>query len=224
VLAEQHAFCLRLVKEAVVHVLEGLSEQVLNEVLVSQIEARRRGYDPSLVTGALVTVAICAVIGARLYHVIDQWDRYRDNLLAIVLPPYSGLGVYGGIVTGFAAGILYARWKRQPILSWVDVAAPGMLTMQAVGRWGNFFNQVYGRRPPPWGSSFMRRGPRRGTPAPCRRARRHPLPASSSTVHSAPSAPIVLCWSRAGFAGCGAMFPPCLRLAAGGPDLGRSNS
>jgi phosphatidylglycerol:prolipoprotein diacylglycerol transferase len=121
--------------------------------VVVEREARRRGLDTSVLVNGLIIIAVAALIGGRLYHVIDQWDRYRDNLLAIVLPPYSGLGVYGGIVTGFAAGILYARWKRQPILSWVDVAAPGMLTMQAVGRWGNFFNQeLYG--PPtnlPWG-------------------------------------------------------------------------
>ena len=121
--------------------------------VVVEREARRRGLDTSVLVNGLIIIAVAALIGGRLYHVIDQWDRYRDNLLAIVLPPYSGLGVYGGIVTGFAAGILYARWKRQPILSWADVAAPGMLTMQAVGRWGNFFNQeLYG--PPtnlPWG-------------------------------------------------------------------------
>jgi phosphatidylglycerol---prolipoprotein diacylglyceryl transferase len=121
--------------------------------VVVEREARRRGLDTGLLVNGLIIIAVAALIGGRLYHVIDQWDRYRDNLLAIVLPPYSGLGVYGGIVTGFAAGILYARWKRQPILAWADVAAPGMLTMQAVGRWGNFFNQeLYG--PPtnlPWG-------------------------------------------------------------------------
>jgi phosphatidylglycerol---prolipoprotein diacylglyceryl transferase len=121
--------------------------------VVVEREARRRGLDTSVLANGLIIIAVAALIGGRLYHVIDQWDRYRDNLLAIVLPPYSGLGVYGGIVTGFAAGILYARWKRQPILAWADVAAPGMLTMQAVGRWGNFFNQeLYG--PPtnlPWG-------------------------------------------------------------------------
>ena len=63
-------------------------------------------------------------MGGRLYHVIDQWDaRYRNNLLAIVLPPYSGLGVYGGIATGFLAAVLYARWKHQPFLGWADAAA-----------------------------------------------------------------------------------------------------
>lgn len=121
--------------------------------VVVEREARRRGLDTGLLVNGLIIIAVAALIGGRLYHVIDQWDQYKDDLLSIILPPYSGLGVYGGIFTGFAAGILYARWKRQPVLTWADVAAPGMLTMQAVARWGNFFNQeLYG--PPttlPWG-------------------------------------------------------------------------
>jgi phosphatidylglycerol:prolipoprotein diacylglycerol transferase len=121
--------------------------------VVVEREARRRGLDTAVLVNGMIIIAAAALVGGRLYHVIDQWDLYRDDLLAIVLPPYTGLGVYGGIVTGFVAGIAYARWKRQPILTWADVAAPGMLTMQAVARWGNFFNQeLYG--PPtklPWG-------------------------------------------------------------------------
>jgi phosphatidylglycerol:prolipoprotein diacylglycerol transferase len=121
--------------------------------VVIEREARRRGLDTGLLINGMIIVAVAALIGGRLYHVIDQWERYKDDLLSIVLPPYSGLGVYGGIITGFAAGLLYARWKRQPVLTWADVAAPGLLVMQAVARWGNFFNQeLYG--PPtnlPWG-------------------------------------------------------------------------
>ena len=120
---------------------------------VVEREARRRGLDLGILVNGIILVAVAALIGGRLYHVIDQWDRYRNDLAAIVLPPYTGLGVYGGIGTGFLAGILYARWKRQPILTWADVAAPGILVMQGVARWGNFFNQeLYG--PPtslPWG-------------------------------------------------------------------------
>ncbi len=121
--------------------------------VVVEREARRRGLDTDLLVNGLIVIAVAALIGGRLYHVIDQWDRYRDDLLAIVLPPYTGLGVYGGFVTGILAGIAYARWKHQPIARWADVAAPGILVMQAVARWGNFFNQeLYG--PPtnlPWG-------------------------------------------------------------------------
>ena len=122
--------------------------------MVVEREARRRGLDTGLLINGFILVSFAALVGGRLYHVIDQWDaRYRNDLLAIILPPYSGLGVYGGIATGFLAAILYTRWKRQPFLGWADAAAPGLLVMQAVARWGNFFNQeLYG--PPtnlPWG-------------------------------------------------------------------------
>jgi phosphatidylglycerol:prolipoprotein diacylglycerol transferase len=85
--------------------------------------------------------------------VIDRWDLAPDNLLGIVLPPYTGLGVFGGLLTGTVVAILYARWKQQSVWAWADVVAPALFAMQAVGRWGNFFNQeLYG--PPtdlPWG-------------------------------------------------------------------------
>jgi phosphatidylglycerol:prolipoprotein diacylglycerol transferase len=126
--------------------------------VVVEREARRRGLDIGLLVNGFILIAFAALVGGRLYHVIDQWDaRYRDDLLAIVLPPYSGLGVYGGIATGFLAAVLYTRWKHQPFLGWADAAAPGLLVMQGVARWGNFFNQeLYG--PPtnlPWGIAIQ---------------------------------------------------------------------
>ena len=116
-------------------------------------EARRRGLDARLVDNGIIIVAIAALIGGRLYHVFDQWQLYKDDLAKIVLPPYTGLGVYGGIVTGtIAAWYITRRW-HQSFAKWVDVIAPGLFVMQAVGRVGNFFNQeLYG--PPtnlPWG-------------------------------------------------------------------------
>jgi phosphatidylglycerol:prolipoprotein diacylglycerol transferase len=80
--------------------------------VVVEREARRRGLEAGLIVNGMIIVAVAALIGGRLYHVIDQWDRYQDDLLSIVLPPYSGLGVYGGIITGFAAAYIYIRWKR----------------------------------------------------------------------------------------------------------------
>ena len=115
--------------------------------------AVRRGRDPELVANGMLVVAIAALAGGRLYHVIDQWQLYKDNLAAIVLPPYSGLGVYGGIVTGTIAAWAFTRRHHEPFWAWADIIAPGLFVMQAIGRWGNFFNQeLYG--PPtslPWG-------------------------------------------------------------------------
>ena len=120
-------------------------------------EANRRGLNSAIIGDGLIVVAIAALIGGRAYHVIDQWQRYKDDLPRIFLPPYSGLGVYGGILTGTIAAALYIRWKRQPFWRWADVVAPSLFVMQAIGRWGNFFNQeLYG--PPtslPWGIAIQ---------------------------------------------------------------------
>jgi len=116
-------------------------------------EARRRGLDARLVDNGIIIVAVVALIGGRLYHVIDQWQLYQDDPLRIILPPYTGLGVYGGILTGTIAAVVVTRLWKQSFWKWADVIAPGLFVMQAVGRWGNFFNQeLYG--PPtdlPWG-------------------------------------------------------------------------
>jgi phosphatidylglycerol---prolipoprotein diacylglyceryl transferase len=115
--------------------------------------ARRAGEDAEILANAMIVVAIAALIGGRLYHVIDQWALYKDDPIKIILPPYSGLGVYGGIATGTIAAFLYARWKGLPFLRWADIVAPGLFVMQAIARWGNFFNQeLYGTPTKlPWG-------------------------------------------------------------------------
>jgi phosphatidylglycerol:prolipoprotein diacylglycerol transferase len=115
--------------------------------------AERRGLNAELVGNGMLIVAAAALAGGRLYHVIDQWQLYANDPLKIILPPYSGLGVYGGIVTGTIAAYLYIRRHDENFWAWADVVAPGLFLMQAIGRWGNFFNQeLYG--PPttlPWG-------------------------------------------------------------------------
>ena len=115
--------------------------------------ARRAGEDAEILGNGIIIVAVAALIGGRAYHVIDQWALYKDDPIKIFLPPYSGLGVYGGIVTGTIAAFLYARYKKVPFLRWADIVAPGLFVMQAIARWGNFFNQeLYGSPTTlPWG-------------------------------------------------------------------------
>jgi phosphatidylglycerol---prolipoprotein diacylglyceryl transferase len=114
-------------------------------VLVSQSEARRKGLDPGLVTNAIIVVAVFALLGARLYHVIGEWQTYADDPLRIILPPYAGLGLYGGVI-GAAVGIwVFLRGKSIPLARALDVVVPGTLLAQGIARWGNFFNQeLYG--------------------------------------------------------------------------------
>jgi prolipoprotein diacylglyceryl transferase len=116
-------------------------------------QARRFGENAAIIGNGLIVVAVAALIGGRLYHVIDQWHLYKHDLLKIVLPPYSGLGIFGGFITGTIAVLFLVRHYRVSAWRWADIIAPGIFLMQAAGRWGNFFNQeLYG--PPtnlPWG-------------------------------------------------------------------------
>ncbi len=124
---------------------------------VIEREARRRGESTRYLANGMIVVAIAALIGGRAYHVFDQWALYKDDLTKIFLPPYSGLGVYGGIAAGLLATILYTRYRKLPFWTWADIIAPGLLVMQGIARWGNFANQeLYG--PPttaPWGIAIQ---------------------------------------------------------------------
>ena len=120
-------------------------------------EARRRGERTDVILDGLVFIAVAALIGGRLYHVIDQWAYYSDHLPQIILPPYSGLGGYGGLFTGLLATLWYARRHHLDFWRWADILAPAILLAQVIGRWGNFANQeLYG--PPttlPWGIAIQ---------------------------------------------------------------------
>jgi len=131
----------------------GYAAAIALGVWLTQRQARRRGLDSRLVADGILFVVALGLIGARLYHVIDQWAVYSADPLRIILPPYSGLGLYGGVIGGIVALLIYTRRRGQPFLAWADVAVPALLLGQAIARWGNFFNQeLYG--PPtdlPWG-------------------------------------------------------------------------
>ena len=126
---------------------------LLGVYVVATRMAVRYGQNPDYIGNGMIVIGIAALIGGRLYHVIDQFQLYRDDLLKIVLPPYTGLGVYGGMVTGLVAFFYLSRRWHLDLWTWADVAAPAIFVMQGFGRWGNFFNQeLYG--PPtslPWG-------------------------------------------------------------------------
>lgn len=117
-------------------------------------EARRRSLNEKLILDGLIIISVAALAGGRLYHVIDAWDRlYAANPISAIIPPYEGLGAPGGLITGtIALVVILRRWRQEP-WGWVDVAGPAILVMQAIARWGNWFNQeLYGAPTDlPWG-------------------------------------------------------------------------
>jgi phosphatidylglycerol---prolipoprotein diacylglyceryl transferase len=96
--------------------------------------------------------ALAGVIGARLYHVITDWHRFEGNLGDIPKIWEGGLGIPGGLIAGIPVGLWVARRHGISVADAATCAAPCIPLAQAIGRWGNWFNQeLYGRRTDlPW--------------------------------------------------------------------------
>jgi prolipoprotein diacylglyceryltransferase len=120
-------------------------------------DAPWRQWNPDHVWNALILILILALIGARLYHILtpspsmaavgifSPLDYFR-NPYQLLNFRGGGLGIYGAIVGGLLGLLIYTRRNRLSTLSWADLAVVGLALGQAVGRWGNFFNQeLYGR-------------------------------------------------------------------------------
>lgn len=84
---------------------------------------------------------IFAIVGARLYYVIFQWDHYKDNLMSIFNIRQGGLAIYGGVIGGVLTGYVICRIKKLNFWQAGDTACLGLLVGQIIGRWGNFFNR-----------------------------------------------------------------------------------
>ena len=112
-------------------------------LIVAFFEAKRRGEPPGHLLNIALIVIPLGVIGARLYHVIDQWSYYSQHPSEII--GAAGLGIYGAVIGGVIGVIIYTKWRKISTLRWMDIIAPGLILAQAIGRWGNFFNQeLYG--------------------------------------------------------------------------------
>jgi phosphatidylglycerol---prolipoprotein diacylglyceryl transferase len=118
-------------------------------------EAIRREQDGNLVWDMLVWMLIAGIIGARLWHILTPSPSleaqgvttyyYLTHLLDAIEIWRGGLGIPGAVIGGVIALFFLGRRHHLPFLTWLDILAPALALGQAIGRWGNFFNQeLYG--------------------------------------------------------------------------------
>lgn len=108
-------------------------------------EAKRKGLDPDLFLNLIIFCVPAAFIGARIYYVIFNWGYYSRYPAEIPAVWHGGLAIHGGLIGAIIVG--YFLTKKYTINIWqaLDIAAPSIILGQAIGRWGNFFNQeAYG--------------------------------------------------------------------------------
>ncbi|MDU3134867.1 MAG: prolipoprotein diacylglyceryl transferase [Winkia neuii] len=133
---------------------------ILAGIVVAFIIGKRRykdrGGDPDLVLDTGLWAVIFGILGARLYHVITDWQLYFSEGARPIdaLKIWNGgLGIWGGVAGGAIAGAVYLRHRKAAVAPFADSIAPGILVAQAIGRLGNYFNQELFGRPTnlPWG-------------------------------------------------------------------------
>jgi prolipoprotein diacylglyceryl transferase len=125
-------------------------------MLISNRRWRARGGTSDSLEAVVVMAIPFGIVGARIYHVITDYELYfgpgRNPVDALKIWN-GGLGIWGAVALGAAGAYLVARRRRIAFPALLDTLAPGLVVAQAVGRLGNYFNQELFGRPTrvPWG-------------------------------------------------------------------------
>ena len=144
---------------------------------LSQREAKRAGLDTAKVSNVAFWAVLGGLIGARLFHVVDRFDYYVDNLTQALMITQGGLAIWGGLLTGGLVALFVARREGLPGWKLADATAIGLVAGQMVGRVGCLINgDSYGAATGlPWGLVYVNPGAM--VPDDLRGVPTHPYPA-----------------------------------------------
>lgn len=105
-------------------------------------EAEKVGMKKDIPTDLLIFAAPVAIVFARLYYVIFEWERYRgEPLWKFIAVWEGGIAIHGALIGAVLTAIIFARIKKISFWQLADISAPSLILGQAIGRWGNFMNQ-----------------------------------------------------------------------------------
>lgn len=110
-------------------------------LILTQREAERFGVQREFIFNALFWALIAGIIGARLYYVLFNLDTYLKDPIEILKIWHGGLAIHGGLICGLLAIIFYCKRYKVRLVRIIDFLVVPLLLGQAIGRWGNFFNQ-----------------------------------------------------------------------------------
>ncbi|HEK9990344.1 TPA: prolipoprotein diacylglyceryl transferase [Streptococcus equi subsp. zooepidemicus] len=119
---------------------------LLLAVYLAAKEAPRKKMTSDDIIDFILIAFPLAIIGARIYYVAFEWSYYSQHLSDIFAIWNGGIAIYGGLITGAIVLFVYCYYKVLNPIHFLDIAAPSVMLAQAIGRWGNFFNQeAYGK-------------------------------------------------------------------------------
>ena len=114
--------------------------------LFYNLAVKRELLDADTVYNIVLLILPIAIIGARFVYVITEWDRFKGKgFINMINIRNGGIAIYGAIIFGLAAVLIYNKVKKTSSLSMLDALAPAVMVGQIIGRWGNFVNaEAYG--------------------------------------------------------------------------------
>lgn len=105
-------------------------------------EAERLGLKKDLLMDFIIYAVPIAIICARIYYVIFEWENYAEGPFWRVVAVWEGgIAIHGAIIGGVLTAIVFCRVKSISFWQLADIVAPSLILGQAIGRWGNFMNQ-----------------------------------------------------------------------------------
>jgi len=130
-----------------------LSAGIMVGIFLAYKEAKHQGMDPDYIIDLSLWCVPAAVIGARLYYVLLEWDYYNGDIMRMINVREGGLAIHGALIAAVLTGYIFTRVKKTSFLQSADIVAPSIIIGQAIGRWGNFVNQEAHGGPTnmPWG-------------------------------------------------------------------------
>jgi len=109
--------------------------------LITEWMAKRTGQNKEIYLDFALYAIILSVIGARIYYVAFEWDKFKLDPLSIFNIRTGGLAIYGGIIAAILTAVVFSRVRKYSFWLLADTSCIGLVTGQIIGRWGNFFNR-----------------------------------------------------------------------------------
>ena len=124
-------------------------------VVYGMRRSKQFGLTEDHILDGVLWIVPFAILCARLYYCVFEWDTYKENPISILYIWEGGLAIYGGVIGAAIGIIVYTRIKKLNLGALLDLVSLGFLIGQSIGRWGNFMNREAFGAPT---ESFLRMG------------------------------------------------------------------